>query len=454
MTLYTPSGQKVLWTPNPGPQTRFIASSVYELLYGGAAGGGKSEALVMAPTRWIGDKFFRGILFRRTFPELDKSLVERTRFYYPALGGKYHGGEHVWTFPSGAKIWLSSLQYADSVIDHQSSEYQFVGFDELTHFEESQYRYLLSRLRSSRGVPIRVRAGTNPDICWVKDRWAPWVNRSPEYLESGGPIAESGEVLWFKPNASGGEEYVPAGTPGATSRSFIRSALKDTPQLGKDYELQLLQQDSVQRARLMDGDWEAIPAAGKYFKKDWVDFCSRDSIPKGSRLVRHWDRAGTEKGERKSKDPDWTAGVLLARKGAHYWVVDVQRFRATPGKVDEAIIRTAKSDGRGTTISLAQDPGQAGKDQSHRMVRLLSGYTVRSRTETGDKIRRFSPFSSQAEHHNVSMVKGGWNDNYVHELESFPDGRHDDQVDATSGAFLALSVSSVGGMGTHAIPFY
>lgn len=419
-------------------------------MYGGEAGGGKTDALLFAPLRWIGLKHFRGVLFRRTYPELEASLIERTREYYPALGGVYNGSDHVWRFPSGAKVWLKSLQHADSVFAHQTVEYQYAAFDELTHFESSQYRYILSRLRSSHGIPIRVRSGTNPDICWVKDRWAPWVDRSREYLDSGGPVAASGEVLWFKPNRDGGEEYVPKGTPGCLSRQFIRSGRRDTPQLSPDYELQLLQQDAVQRARLMDGDWEAVRAAGKYFKRDWLDSCRRDEVPKDARFVRQWDRAATERSE-KSTDPDWTAGVLMARKGAHYWIVDIQRFRSTPAVVEEKMLACAKADGRNVTIGLSQDPGQAGKDQAQRMVRAFSGWKISSRVESGDKVSRFSPFSVQAEHHNVTRVSGAWNDAFNYELEAFPSKAHDDQVDAVSGGFRYLTTTSDGGMGTESL---
>lgn len=430
-----------------------MGSTVRELLYGGGAGGGKTDGLLMGPVQFLHLPRFKAGLFRRTYPELEASLIERSRNYYYQFGGRYNETKHTWRFPSGAQVVFRALQYVKDVFAHQSDEFQYLGFDELTHFEEKQYRYLLSRLRGPVDYPLCVRAGTNPDVCWVKDRWAPWVNRSSEYLDSGAPIADSGEVLWVLPDGMGGESYVPEGTPKAFSRCFIRSSRHDTPQITEEYETQLLMQDAVQRARLMDGDWEAVPAAGKYYKRDWCLHVNADDVPNDARFVRHWDRAATEKSE-KSSDPDWTVGVLMARKGTQFWVVNVLRVRETPKSVDDLMLRTANSDGKGVVISLAQDPGQAGKDQVHRLVRMLSGWRVQFSRETGDKVRRFGPFSSQAEHGNVRIVRAGWNEAYNYELESFPEGRHDDQVDGTSGAFRRLTVSSDGGMGTDSLGLY
>jgi predicted phage terminase large subunit-like protein len=405
------------------------------VLYGGAAGGGKSEALLMAPLRWVTIPSFQAILFRRTFKELEKSLIPRSQKHYRALGGRYNENKACWHFPSGARIWFGHLQHPKDVHDHQSAEYQYVGFDELTTFEESQFRYMLSRARRTvdNPAPIRIRAGTNPDVNWVRDRFAPWVRRGPDYDGSRVP---SGAILWYLTQADGTETYVPAGTPGAISRSFIRADHKDTPQLDQAYIEQLKALDPVQRARLLEGDWDALPAAGSYFKRRWVQIV--DVVPHNAVRVRFWDRAGTEEKARKGKGPDWTVGVRMAFDGELWYVEHVERFRGSPFEVEKQIKRTAQQEPN-VLVRFPQDPGQAGKHQARASIRGLHGHDVRAVLETGSKVVRFGPFSAQAEAGNVRVKRAAWNDSYFQELEGFPTWPFDDQADASSGAFFCLS---------------
>ena len=401
-----------------------------------------SDGILMNPLRWIHNPRFNAILFRRTFPDLEKSLIPRSHERYPWFGGRYNDNKHVWRFPSGATIWFGSLQYVTDVHAHQSAEYQYIGFDELTLFEEFQFRYMLSRVRTrvGSGLPLRVRAGTNPDVNWVRDRWEPWVRRGPDYT---GPRAESGQVLWYRTNEDGSEEYVPPGTPGSLSRTFIRASRHDNPTLEAGYDDRLRQLDPVSRARLLEGDWDVTPAAGRYFKRQWAPIV--DVVPERARRVRYWDRAGTEDNpKRKGKGPDWTAGVLMANAGGLWFVEDVVRFRGSPHDVLQQIRRTAEQDGRAVQIGLEQDPGQAGKDQAQATIRALAGFTVRAVPPSGSKIVRFGPFSAQAEGGNVRLKRAAWNGTYQQELEGFPEWAFDDQADATSGAFNALARAGTG----------
>jgi predicted phage terminase large subunit-like protein len=439
----TSKTQPVLWKPNPGPQTKFLSSGAYEVLYGGAAGAGKSIGLLMAPTRYIGAPSFRALLLRRTFPELEKSLIELSHQYYPALapGARYHDQRKCWSFPSGAKIWFGHLEHEKDVHSHQSAEYQFIGFDELTSFTEKQYTYLLSRARSSKGIPIRIRAGTNPGNIgheWVLRRWGPWLNPGDAPVQ-----AEPGQVLWCREGQSDSVEWFAHGETGALSRQFIPGRLSDNPHLldnDPDYIYRLDSLDPVERARLRDGNWLVAPAAGMYFKRSWVTFVSQ--APVLARRVRYWDFAATKK-TKNSRDPDWTVGVRLAltNLGQHF-VEDVVRFRGDPREVERQLVTTAELDGPSVMVGLERDPGQAGKYQTDQFIRLLNGHHVRVFAPISDKIQRFGPFSSQASGGNVQIVRGPWNEAYVRELEAFPDGAHDDQVDATSGAHMALSGAS------------
>lgn len=156
----------------------------------------------------------------------------------------------------------------------------------------------------------------------------------------------------------------------------------------------------------------------------------------GGQRVRGWDLAATR--QVGTNNPDWTAGVLLARHDNRYVVEDVVRERGGPEDVERLMLATASRDGRSVRISLPQDPGQAGKAHAAYLVGRLAGYTVMTSPETGAKETRAGPVASQANVGNVSMVFAPWNRAFLDELRDFPAGVKDDQVDALSRAFAAL----------------
>jgi len=422
------------WRPLPA-QERALRSDAYELLYGGAAGGGKTDFLLVAPLRWIGDGAFRALLLRRSFPELERTLIARSRELYPRLGGVYHETRHEWTFPSGAIVAFGYCETDADALRYQGTEWCFIGFDELTHFSESQYRYLTSRARSSAGLPIRIRSTSNPGGPgheWVKARWAAWLEKPRKDRPSKVRPALPCELRWYDPD---GHE-VDEGTEWALSRTFVAATLADNPFLGREYRAQLMALDPVTRAQLLSGDWDVMPGEGKYFATE--DWAYLDEVPPfhlWRAAIRAWDFGGSLKG-----DP-W-AGVLLvhAPSLARPWVVaDVQWFRATPGDGERRVLATAQMDGPDVGVCIPQDPGQAGVAQVEQYARLLAGYRLRSRRPTGEKVLRASPHSAQVTHRQFALVRGVWTPGYVGEHFAFPDGPHDDQVDATSDAFAELA---------------
>lgn len=407
-------------------------------MYGGQAGGGKSESLLVAPLRWVHLKNFRAILFRNTFDDIEKSLGERSEALYPEAfpGAQYNRAKHTWTFPSGAKVYLSYLANDADALAHKSQEYQFVGFDELTTFSRKQYTYLTSRLRSSKGIPIRLRSATNPGDKgheWVFERFRAWLD--PEYPNP----AVGGEVRWFA-LVDDKEQEVPAGTPDARSRCFIPASIRDNPillQNDPSYLARLDELDPVERARLKHGNWLVKPGRGKYFQRSKVNVLQErpnDIIS----TVRYWDFAATEKKLEKD-DPDFTAGVRMSmRKNGRVLVEWCTQFRGEPTIVEARTVQTAETDGKLVRVGIEKDPGQAGKFQASHYSRLLHGYRVETFAPSGDKIQRFGPFSAQVENGNVDVLAGPWVDAWFDELEQFPEGAHDDQVDATSGAYMML----------------
>ena len=419
----------VAWVPLP-MQARALECGAYELFLGGCASPGKSEYLVVAPLRWVGEPTFRAVLFRNTYVELHRTLIEKSRRYYPALGGTYNESKHVWTFPRGAQVEFSYLEADRDVHRYQGAEFQFVGFDELPHFTEYQYTYLQSRLRGAAGIPIRLRATGNPDgphLEWVRRRFAPWIDKK----------AAAGDVLWFGPDGVRCER----GTPDSLSRSYVPGLPRDNPYLGPEYWSQLMTLDPVTRARILDGDWDAVAGEGKLFNRAWWVYF--DAAPRVLRRCRAWDLGA-------GGDP--TEGVLLGDRGAKEpsgiaivprWVVlDCVTHVGPPHEVHALVARTAEADGRDVVIRLPQDPGQAGKDQAQTFVRELAGYRVVTAPVVGDKQLRAGPFSSQVGARNVGIVRAPWTPGFVAQLHSFPDTERDDKVDAAGDAFKELSGGS------------
>lgn len=169
------------------------------------------------------------------------------------------------------------------------------------------------------------------------------------------------------------------------------------------------------------------PLDGGIFKPSMINVI--DAIPAGTRFVRGWDLASSLKG-------DFTAGAKLGvTPNGRYVIADITRARVEPEARDAMIMNAAALDGRNTVISIPQDPGQAGKTQVLYLVKKLSGYAVRTSPESGDKVTRALPFASQVNVGNVDMIRASWNGGLIEEMRMFPNGRHDDQIDALSRAF-------------------
>ena len=254
---FGPAGlEGFVWSPLPRQQ-QAIDTAAYETLYGGAAGGGKSDLLLgLARSRHRSS-----LLLRRTFPELEDSLVLRSKEIY-GDNNHYNTSKHVWTWEGRirditCRVRFSHLEDESSVLLHRSAAYDLIGFDEVTEFSKSQYEYMFSRARSVKpGQRVRVMACTNPgglgNDC-VMERWGPW-------LQPGHPHpAASGELRYFKRDEDGLEVETDALDPLGVSRTFILALLSDNPYLASDgnYQRTLSFLPEPFRSQLLNGDWQA-----------------------------------------------------------------------------------------------------------------------------------------------------------------------------------------------------
>ena len=178
------------------------------------------------------------------------------------------------------------------------------------------------------------------------------------------------------------------------------------------------------------------PREGGFFQGSWFEIV--DDYPRSARAVRAWDLAATEAVP--GVDPDSTAGVKVAESDGVFYVLDLKHFRGGPKQVRDTVKQTAQTDGRGVPIRMAQDPGQAGKDQiMDYRLHVLRGFTVYSQTVTGNKEIRAQGWNAAAEAGNVKLVRGEWNATFIADVERFGEKGHNDIVDAMSDAYTHLT---------------
>jgi predicted phage terminase large subunit-like protein len=438
--------------PQPGFQESVLASSADIVIAGGSAGCGKSWCSAVEPLRFHNVPGFSAIIFRRTSDELTGagSIWEETQKLYPAFGaGAREKPTLDWRFPSGASVKLSHLQLASDVRKHQSKAYALIIFEEGTHFDESQFWYMFSRNRSSCGVRPYMRVTCNPDPdSFIAKLIEWWIDQ-----ETGYPIPERGGVIryflrlndelhWGDSPEELRERFpeIPEEDFSPRTLTFIPGKLEDNPAMMRadpDYRGKLLAMTRVEQERLLRGNWKIRPAAGLYFQSSQFEIVSKLPAPV-EQVVRWWDKAATEPSP-KNPDPDWTAGIKMARlQDGRFAVLHVERFRGGPSVVDRRMKAIASQDGRDVAIGVFQDPGQAGKVDIAHMRRLLQGYRLQETRPTKDKVTSAGPWSSEVTNNGALLLKGPWNAPFVAEHENFPDADKDDQVDGAAAGYIAL----------------
>lgn len=452
--------------PQKGPQEKFLSCSADICVYGGAAGGGKTFGLLMEPLYNIYRAGYNAVIFRRDYTQVTSpgGLWDSSKLIYSYIRGasplkspKLH-----WDFPSGASVNFAHLGRDEECDGWQGSQIAMIGFDELTHFSEYTFFYMLSRNRTMCGVKPCVRATCNPDAdSWVADFIKWWIDQNTGYpiKERSGiirwMIRAGDEIIWSDSRKEAVEKAIEHGIGKREAETlpksvtFISSTLQDNKILMENdpgYLANLQSLSTVERERLLYGNWKIKASAGLMFKREQVTMVSE--IPNDVVMwCRAWDLAATSEDE--DGNPAYTAGVLIGRrKIGRYIVADVINRRLSASDVRKLIKMTAQADkaayGR-VTVRLPQDPGQAGKEQAQSYMKMLAGFIVKILPVSGDKVTRAEPFSAiwqgteTMEHGFVDVLIADWNGIYFNQMESFPQSEFKDMVDASSDAFNAVA---------------
>ena len=439
-------------------------------IYGGAAGGGKSFGLLLSALRYKNVPGFGCTIFRKNFNQIFAQgglWDESMEIYHNVKGAypKFARGQWLFCNDEGqtlSKVTFAHIEKDEDVHRWQGSQICEIGFDELTHFSEKIFFYMLSRNRSSCGVEPFVRATCNPDAnSWVAKFIEWWIDQDTGY-----PIPErSGKIRWFirrdetlywantrrelweRFNLTTEEERSEP-----RSVTFIMSKLSDNKELlrvNPGYLANLKALSQVERERLLMGNWKIKAAAGLYFKRSQLGDILNSVPADVIQWVRCWDLAATEKDE--GGDPAYTAGVLMGKRAnGRYVIANVVNKQMSASDVRQTIKHTAQMDMaqyKRVRVRLPQDPGQAGKEQAQSYIKFLAGFDVTTVAESGSKEARAEPMAAQWQVGNFDIVYGDWNEEYLLQLENFPDGKFKDMVDASANAFAEIETKNTFNLG-------
>jgi len=441
--------------PQPGPQMQFLTTKADIAVFGGSAGSGKTFALLMEATRHVAVPNFTAVIFRREYPDITNpgGLWDESYRIFPLKGGRPRQTDLVWKFPKGSKIKFAHMQREEDRFSWRGAQVAMLGFDQLETFSYDQFSYMLSRNRSTCGVRPYIRATCNPDPDhFLRDMLRWWIDD-----ESGYPIKERGGIVrWFVMRGrdmewgSSREELVDRFGPTTRPKSFtfIPATVYDNKKLleaDPDYLANLEALLPVERARLLEGNWNIRETAGEFFHRSWITNGGGilEFAPKLKRVIRYWDRAATAmKNGQPVKGASATAGAKMGETMNGSWVIlDMETFQKGPIDVDQEILDIGLQDGATVEVILEQDPAQAGKKEAMELARTLGrhGLSVSLNPVREDKGLRFKPFARQCKAGNVAAVRGPYLESLFRALENF-DGssRKSDEADAISGGFLML----------------
>ncbi len=453
------------------PQEAFLTSPADVVIYGGAAGGGKTYGALLEPLRHcIGERQipgFSAVYFRRTEPQISApgGLWDEAVKIYAPLGASFKSnpprqvtfrreGDH------GAPpvIQFRHMQHVKNRLDWKGAQIPLIIFDQLEEFTAEQFWYLTTRNRSTCGVAPYIRATVNPDAdSWVADLIQWWWDP-----ETGLPIPErSGVLRWYTrsgdtliwgdtreeciANVQKMEPHRKKILP--KSLTFIPAKLSDNrilETIDPGYRANLEAMTRVDRSRLLDGNWKIRAAAGLVFNRS--DFDIVDGAPAFGRRVRGWDQGATPGAG------DFTSGVLVTESRdptrKHRWYIEhVERGQWGTEERMRVMRQTAELDRQnyGDVATWFEiEGGSSGKDMERFTIKYLAGFDVHGERPTGDKLTRAKPAAAQASAGNIAVVRGDWNKVFLDNLHNFTgeDGGRDDDVDGFSLAFNRLTLDA------------
>lgn len=417
MTRYIPH------RPTP-KQHAFLLLTCMEALFGGAAGGGKSDALLMAALQYVDVPGYAALILRRTYADLSLpgAIMDRSHDWLQATDAHWDDREKTWTFPSGARLTFGYLQSDKDKWRYQSAEFQYIGWDELTQFPQEPYLYLFSRLRRLEGVdiPLRIRAATNPGGAgagWVYERFMPDLT----------------------PEAAAHRK--------ATGRIFVPARLEDNPYIDQaSYRRGLSELDEITRRQLEEGLWISDPDARPFDREWWRGQNRYSAAAPQHRIVGRYHSYDTAT---KTGQHNAYTALVVGEVTADYrllirdvWqeklmvphLADVVRDKAAVGNRDgklEAVIIEDMSSGTGVVQTL-----QLGDDLLADLVRPFKPANF------GDKVQRASQAALWAKRGCILLPQPDGNAPWLYEFEKqlfgFPDTEYKDMVDAFSQLVIYL----------------
>lgn len=325
---------KIPYKPQPRQVKYHQAKDIDELLYGGAAGGGKSEATIWDALKYaLQYQGSRQIIFRRTFPDLQRSIIMRTLQAYPKQLGKYNQSKHEWNFINGSVIELAYWDNDSNYMNYQGAEYDVIRWEELTQFEERWYIYMLSRLRSGgNDYPKSVKSTTNPGgvgHSWVKRRF---IDIGPSEQIHQVPITDdNGTHLAYPP------QHPRAGDLAYNRVIFIPANVYDNQALmnnDPNYLMRLMALPDNERKQLLEGDWDTF--AGQYFS----EFSRAVHVVQPFAIPHDWKRyRAMDEGY---NDPYVCLWVAMDREGNAYLYREFVKSKLlSHEQAEETIRRTA-----------------------------------------------------------------------------------------------------------------
>ena len=463
------------------------------MLWGGARFGGKSELLSMIPPVFAGDKYYRGIFFRRQYDEImgANGLWEKAENMYPLFGAGAHISNKCWTFPSGARQLYRHMYHETDKESHRGKGYSVIGFDEIDQFSKDQVTFLMTCLRSEADMDSFCVGTLNPNpASWCLPLIEYYLDADglPDPAKAGDIrwfIVKDGDFLfgpseeWFKENHP---ECVWVSIPNQEKKVYIRPKrftymffnIFDNP-LGLAanpvYLSELNNLPDHERDTQLWGNWYSVPRGANYWQREWLN--KVDTIPTEGQAARGWDKAAVEPND-VNKHPDFTAGsakIYKSRAGLYTIVGDYiedlkddvnnktiyGKFRKRPGARDLLIQKQGFHDGVDCHIVLPVDPGAAGKSEYQSAAAALTEVGLRCYQDpaptNNSKLLKFTPFAVACENGLVSICERSFKNKetleaFYLELENFDGERStsskkDDVPDCVATTFNYVSASRV-----------